>query len=164
MSLRIGKEHTAVILAWWEGLDQDSGARARLRRCNSPSDVLLEPAFHRLLNRLQPLLEQNGLESREAAYTRLAAVAGLLAHVKIADDKKLAERLADPHGGGPRLSTLRFRRLIKEPFGDLYPAMIRVIRLLKYKAHVSDLVNSVYYWGDHVRRRWALAYFPKVSD
>jgi CRISPR system Cascade subunit CasB len=53
---------------------------------------------------------------------------------------------------------------MKEPFDDLYPSMIRVIRQLDKTASLSDLANSVFYWGDKVRKEWALAYFPNVVE
>lgn len=166
MGISFRKEHAAgdILAGWWEGLQQDSGGRARLRRCKSPEEVMLEPAFHRLLNRMRPLLEsETGFQS-DVAYLRLAAVAGLLSHVTETSSKSLADQMAEPKGGRPLLSSLRFRRLLKEPFEDLYPAMIRVIRQLSKTASLSDLADSVYYWGDKVRKRWALAYFPKVVE
>lgn len=152
----------AILADWWEGLRYDTGARARLRRCKSPDEVMLEPAFHRLLNRIQTQLVTGAGFSSEDACLRLAAVAGLLSHVRYPDNKPLAERMAEPKGGRPVFSSLRFRRLLKETFDDLYPAMIRVIRQLNKTASLSDLAESVYGWGDEVRKRWALIYFPKV--
>lgn len=153
-----------ILSAWWVALQQDSGGRARLRRCKSPEEVMLEPSFHRLANRIQSLAEKSGEELSDTDLYRLAAIAGLLAHVTVRDNKPLAERLADSKGGRPLFSSLRFRRLLKEPLADLYPAMIRVIRQLDKKANLYDLANSVFDWGDTVRKRWALAYFPKVVD
>ena len=153
-----------ILAAWWEALQQDSGGRARLRRCKSPDEVMLEPAFHRLVNRIQQLAGKSGEELSDSDLYRLAAIAGLLAHVTGKDNKPLAERMADSKGGRPLFSSLRFRRLLKEPLHELYPAMIRVIRQLDKKANLYDLANSVFYWGDAVRKRWALAYFPKVVD
>ncbi len=166
MKLEFKRDRAAgeILSAWWEALQQDSGGRARLRRCKSPEEVMLEPAFHRLVNRIQPLAGKSGGELSDSDLYRLAAIAGLLAHVTGRDNKSLAERMADSKGGRPLFSSLRFRRLLKEPLADLYSAMIRVIRQLDKKANLYDLANSVFYWGDTVRKRWALAYFPKVVD
>lgn len=155
-----------ILDEWWEGLQQDTGGRARLRRCKNPEEVMLEPAFHRLLARLKSLENKNDAGMTDSDVYRLAAVAGLLAHVTGRDDKTLAERMADTEkrGGRPVVSALRFRRLLREPFDDLYPEMIRVLRHLNKQANISDLAGSVYYWGDKVRKRWALVYFPKVAD
>lgn len=161
---RSDKAAGEILAAWWEVLQQDTGGRARMRRCKSPEEVMLEPAFYRLVNRLQPLAVKSGEELSGSDLYRIAAIAGLLAHVTGRDNKPLADRMADPKGGRPLFSSLRFRRLLKEPLHDLYPAMIRVIRQLDKKANLYDLANSVFYWGDAVRKRWALAYFPKVVD
>lgn len=166
MHINFRKDQPAgdILAGWWEALQPDTGGRARLRRCNSPEEVMLEPAFHRLLNRLRPLLERDGDELTENDLRRLAAIAGLLAHVTSRDSRTLAERMADMKGGRPLLSSLRFRRLLRERFEDLYPAMIRVVRQLDKKVNLNDLAESVFYWGDKVRKRWAIAYFPKVVD
>ncbi|MCU7864706.1 MAG: type I-E CRISPR-associated protein Cse2/CasB [Candidatus Thiodiazotropha sp. (ex Lucinoma borealis)] len=166
MSLYFKKERKEgeILTQWWEGLKQDTGGRARLRRCKSPEEVMLEPAFHRLLNRMRPFLASDDSLSEETAYTRLAAVAGLLSHVTANDSKSLADRMAEPKGNRPLLSSLRFRRLLKNQFDDLYPALMRVIRQLDKHASLFDLANSVFYWGDTIRKRWALNYFPKVID
>lgn len=164
ISFNAGRPAGDIVASWWEGLQQDNGGRAQLRRCKSPEEVMLEPAFHRLLNRMRGLLESEGSLPAEESYRRLAAVAGLLSHVKTRNDKPLAARMAESQGSRPRFSSLRFRRLMKEPFDDLYPSMIRVIRQLDKTASLSDLANSVFYWGDKVRKEWALAYFPNVVE
>lgn len=164
ISFNTGKPAGEIVAGWWEDLQRDNGGRAQLRRCKSPEEVMLEPAFYRLLNRMRGLLESDSNLPAAESCRRLAAVAGLLSHVRVRNDKPLAERMAEPQGGRPRFSSLRFRRLMKEPFDDLYPAMIRVIRQLDKTASLSDLANSVFYWGDKVRKDWALAYFPKVAE
>jgi len=153
-----------ILAKWWEGLQRDTGGRARLRRCAYLEEVMLEPAFHRLLKSLRTLTQSGDEALDERDIQRLAVIAGLLAHVSARAPKPLAEHMADPKGGRPLVSSLRFRRLLKQPFEDLYPAMIRVIRQLDKRADISDLAASVYYWGDRVRKRWALAYFPRVVD
>jgi CRISPR system Cascade subunit CasB len=168
MALYFKKEHREgeILTQWWNSLEQDTGGRARLRRCRSPEEVMLEPAFHRLLNRLRPLIEQQDRSDAVIAHDilRLAAVAGLLSHVKKPDKRSLADSMAEKRGQRAVVSPLRFRRLLKVSFDDLYEAMIRMLRLLDKQASLFDLANSVFYWGDKIRKRWALAYFPKVTD
>jgi len=41
-------------------------------------------------------------------------------------------------------------------------AMIRVIRMLKYRSNPYDLAESVFYWGDVIKKEWAYTYFPKT--
>ncbi|MEW8508850.1 MAG: type I-E CRISPR-associated protein Cse2/CasB [Candidatus Thiodiazotropha sp.] len=166
MAISFKREHAGgkILVSWWEGLQQDTGGRARLRRCKSAEEVMLEPAFHRLLKRMTPLMEHDETFTSESSITRLAAVAGLLSHVTKRESRALADCMADSKGSRPLFSALRFRRLMQESFEDLYPAMIRVIRQLDKTASLSDLAESVFYWGDKVRKRWALAYFPRVVE
>ena len=67
-------------------------------------------------------------------------------------------------GNPPVVSELRFRRLIQRDRADLYVSMIRVLRMLGNKANLHDVANSVYYWGDKVKRDWAFAYFPNTPE
>lgn len=153
--------------AWWLWLQKNTGDRAQIRRCRRPEEVLLEPAFHRLLHHLGMLASNSGSDITQRDthdVYRLAAVAGLLAHIEEHHGRTLAEQMADSKGGNPVVSSLRFRRLLKQPFDDLYPAMTRVIRQLKRQASIHDLAQSVFYWGDGVRKGWALAYFSKVAS
>lgn len=150
-----------ILSEFWQGLEIDKGARAELRRCKRPEEVVLVPGFHRLCSRLHPLLkkEQPGWEMR------FAAIAGLLAHVRQLSSKKtLAEQMAESKGDSPVVSELRFRRLLQRDRSDLYGALIRVLGLLDKKANPHDLARSVYYWGDGERKRWAFAYFPRVPE
>ena len=153
-----------ILAEWWEGLQHDNGGRARLRRCKSPGEVMLEPAFHQLLKRLAALTEKKGDKLGDHDIHRLSIIAGLLAHVNSGSSRKLAEHMAELKGGRPLVSSLRFRRLLREPLDGLFPVMIRVIRQLEKSANISDLAESIYYWGDRVRKRWALAYFARVLD
>ncbi|MES9993562.1 MAG: type I-E CRISPR-associated protein Cse2/CasB [Candidatus Thiodiazotropha sp.] len=149
-----------ILHSFWEGLETNKGDRAELRRCKQPEEVVLLPAFHRLCTRLKPLMKGEG----QGWEVRIAAIAGLLAHVREVYPKMpLAEQMAGYKGDSP-VSELRFRRLLQRNRRDLYSAMIRVIRLLGEKANIHDMAESVYYWGDSQRRRWAFEYFPRVPE
>lgn len=37
-----------VVLTWWQGLEDDRGGRAELRRAHNPTEVVFLPAYHRL--------------------------------------------------------------------------------------------------------------------
>jgi len=65
-------------------------------------------------------------------------------------------------GDPPMVSELRFRRLLQRDTVDIYPAMIRILRMLKGSADIHDLAGSVFFWGDNVKKRWAYAYFPRA--
>jgi len=151
-----------ILGKFWQSLEDNKGDRAELRRCKNPEEVILVPAFHRLCNRIRPLMknEQQGWEMR------LAAIAGLLAHIGQLDVRRrtLAEQMAASKGDSPVVSELRFRRLLQRDRRDLYAALIRVLGLLDKTANPYDLAKSVYYWGDSERKRWAFAYFPHVPE
>jgi len=148
-----------ILNEFWQGLEEDKGSRAQLRRCKTPEDVVMVSAFHRLCRRIRPLMKGE----REGWEMRIAAIAGLLAHVRKLDSRKtLAEQMAV--GDSPAVSELRFRRLLQRDRQDLFGALIRVLSLLDKKANPFDLARSVYYWGDNERKRWAFAYFPNVPE
>ncbi len=142
------------LASWWNDLGDRPGERAELRRAATVAEVVMTPAFQRECARFTGHFKgENGWEER------LAAIIGLLAHVREQTSQDLAEQMA---GKPPVVSELRFRRLLQRNRGDLYAAMIRVIRMLKYRANIFDLAKSVYYWGDGIKKEWAFAYFPKT--
>jgi CRISPR system Cascade subunit CasB len=146
-----------ALLEWWRELQNNSGARVELRRCRDFPQVLLVPEFHRLCNRMRPYMNRpSGWEPQ------LAAVAGLLAHVKQSGSRGLAEQMAE--GDSPKVSQLRFRRFLQRERDDLYPAMIRLIHMLGDTANVLDLASVVFFWGEKTRQRLAFTYFPKVAN
>ena len=140
---------------WWHQLQDDKGARAELRRCKGVDEVVMTAAFQRLCYRLRPAFKgQSNWEDR------LAAIAGLLSHgEEIELGLALAKQMSE---GKPVVSELRFRRLLQRDRAELYTTMIRVLRMLKGKADIHDLAQSVFYWGDKVKKDWAYAYFPNV--
>ena len=147
------------LTAWWKRMEEDRGLRAEVRRCATVQEVLLLPAFARFRHELVPLMA--GEPKWEA---RMAAVFGLLAHVKAQASAALPEQMAEMLGGAPRLSELRFRRLLQTEREQLFGALLRVLRLLKGQARIHDLANAAYFWGDRTKREWAYSYFPRVPD
>lgn len=140
---------------WWASLEHDKGSRAELRRCTDPVSVILTSAYQRQFWAWKALFEgEKGYEDR------LAQIMGLLSHVKSAKEiRSLASQMAQKNGDTPTVSELRFRRLLQRQREDLYAPMIRIIRLLDGTVNISDLSESLYYWGDRVRREWAYDYF-----
>ena len=161
----LGKE----LKAWWEELhgkgkfseNPRTGDRAELKRAKTVTDVILLPAFQKACPRFKPFFKDD--QDWETSVDRLAAILSLLAHVKEeSQDFSVAYQMAGKPK--PKLSELRFRRLIQRDRDQLYLAMIRVIRKLDHKANLYDLANSVYYWGDKVKRDWAFDYFPNTPE
>ncbi len=142
---------------WWNDLQGRKGDRAELCRAKTVEDVILLPVFQRACVRFSHYFqEENNWEYR------LAAILGLLAHIR----KPWNEALAMQMAGKPKpvVSELRFRRLIQRDREELYISMIRVLRLLGNKANLHDVANSVYDWGDKVKQDWAFDYFPNTPD
>lgn len=144
---------------WWRGLDNDRGERALLRRCRSLTEVVFTPAYHRL----RVAVSRCGIVNDDS----LALVAGLAARVKTdTDDAQIAEQMA---GGKPdgsaRVSGLRFRRLLKvHGTEEMLSAMSRTIALLDGSVNLQNLVQSVYWWNDQTRKKWAFDYYSKASS
>jgi len=152
-----GDDSAIILCSWWKRLEQDRGERAVLRRASSPTEVVFSPAYHHLLGQLQ---QHEYTVSREA----LAAVVGLASHIKgdVGTDKSIAQLMASPRagGGGAKVSGLRFRRLLAVTGRDeLYPLLIRVIRLLDGKVNLVSLANSAYWWNEITRKQWAYDYY-----
>jgi len=152
-----GDDSAAILRSWWQWLEQHRGDRAVLRRASSPTEVVFSPAYHHLLGQLQ---QQEYKVSPEA----LAAVVGLASHVNgdVGTDKSIAQLMAGsrPGGSGAKVSGLRFRRLLAVSGRDeLYPLLIRVIRLLDDKVNLLSLANSAYWWNEITRKQWAYDYY-----
>ena len=157
----------------WLGLKDDPGTRAQLRRCDDVVEVMMTPLFNRFCHRVKGMFEgePRGWEAR------LASVVGLLSHLKhdhastvLNANKGLENSFAAmfvipmTEGDRPRVSELRFRRLLQRDADDLYPSMIRLLRMLDGGANLYGLAESVFYWGDRVKKEWSFAYFPRVPE
>jgi CRISPR system Cascade subunit CasB len=167
MSIQFNKETGIgkVLLDWWEGLEDDRASRAILRRAASVTAVAMTPPYQRLYRRLCGA----GWGSQTKSYhnDRLAAVVGLLAHVKQNDDRAPAKSMSQRDAGGDRpcVSELRFRRLLESPDLDaLFIGLRRVLPLMNHGINVLALANDIVFWGDDVKKRWAYSYdWPEKS-
>lgn len=158
LSFRKDSPEKQILLEWWRKLEDNRGDRAELRHCKNLIEVAFTPAYHRL--RLE--LMQYGNVDNEG----LALVAGLLSHVKPPNDgtAKFAEQMAQSKNTSEsaKVSGLRFRRLLKIKTKDkLFPALIRIISLLGNSANLISLAESVYYWNENTRKKWAFDYYSK---
>ena len=159
-----------VLTEFWFGLKDNSGGRAELRRCKSVEEVVMTPTFQRFCQiKLRPLMK-----GEEMWEDRMAAIVGLIAHLKYEAEASVLDakgNMVDLFAGQmaflvsadrPLVRELRFRRLLQNDREDLYQSMIRIIRMMKGSASLYGLAQSVFFWGDGVKKRWAYAYFPKV--
>ncbi|MBN2701188.1 MAG: type I-E CRISPR-associated protein Cse2/CasB [Methylothermaceae bacterium] len=151
-----------ILQDWWLELIENRGERAELRRAKSVIDAALQPVTIRLITRLQSTPTDN--------QQRLAMIAGLSSHLDphseqtiLRDPKPLPEKMTTSKGERVLVSELRFRRLLRyQSTEELYRPMIRVLALLDHRANLFDLAESMYWWGDRVRKDWAFAYFPNL--
>ena len=134
------------------------GERAELRRCNELIAVVLTPAYQRLFYALAAIDVPKPRNHEE----RLATVAAVLAGVK-PDSAKPGSPFAQLLADSARLSELRFRRLLRiREHGELYPALVRLVRLLEGSADPLTLARGIYGWNDAMRKRWAYDYYGAV--
>jgi len=167
----------------WHGrLADNRGDRAALKKCKSLTQVVFVPAFHGLYHDITTI----GRAAAEAKVIKwpwaslegrirdrlpiIAALTALVNPPEGSDSKTGAERqlISFPRqmgtvrssGGGPVVSDLRFRRLLKcRTPEELYPALRRVVRLLKNQVDIMSLAQSIFYWDEDMRKKWAYAYY-----
>jgi CRISPR system Cascade subunit CasB len=149
---------------WWRDLQPNpdagrSGDRAtlaRLRRCATVAQLMLEPAVITLFRRC-------GAES-ERDLPRIALTAGVLAHVRGNDDSVPVARQVGPDTPDKpetaRLKPLRFRVLMEAHTGDeRLTAFRRLVALADGKLNVADLAAALLAWTEERRRRWVFTYW-----
>jgi CRISPR system Cascade subunit CasB len=140
---------------WWRRLDDDTGGRAALRRAPDLTAVVLQPAFQRLHRRMLA----TGWPEGAWAGDRLAAAAGLLAHLREADALPLPKAMSAREGDKPRVSELRFKRLLESPDVEtLFIGLRRTLPLIQHRCDPVALADDTVNWGDSVRKRWAYDY------
>lgn len=173
-----------TVRAWWleylrperhQGIGEDTAAaralRARLRRPVAPTEVLAERAVQKLAGQL-PFLRQRPYDLIQLARV-LAAVEGEAA----AEGRR--ERLAARLGGAeegeerPRMSDLRFQRLIRSEGEEFGTALRRALPLAGKTCDVAQLARDMLAWpdperGEKTRNDWCFDYFgaarPRTED
>lgn len=141
---------------WWKELENERASRAILRRCATLDAVALSVPYQRFYRYMLGCGWPPN--AGHAQLDKLAAIAGLLAHV----EQEAAERLPatmSPLNSDPLVSELRFRDLLKiETVDDLFVSLRRALPLIKYQANVEQLALDVYGWNDEVKKQWAYSY------
>lgn len=147
-----------TLLRWWQGLDTNRGDRAELRRAHNLTAIALTSAYQHLY---RTLLSYGWPEADKPENNwrneRLAAIAGLLAHVKNPNERSLPVIMSE--GERPPFSELRFRRLLESSsIDEVFSGLRRALPLVAYQANVLELANDVLFWSDDVKKRWAYTY------
>jgi CRISPR system Cascade subunit CasB len=153
--------------------------RAQLKRCAEPGQVLLVPAFHRLLAQLAP-----GMAPRVPDAWTWALIAGVLVWVDQEPEGKgssasFGARMATPpseKAGRPALSELRFARLLRATDEqDFYTQLRRALQRVNQTAQVPALAQDIHDWLSEFRDpgvchpsrrlqvRWASDYYTQAA-
>lgn len=172
------------VYSFWQSLHKvedeqvraDRQGRACLRRAQGLTGVVMVPAYHRLLHGFAEALDRETGEKSDAYKNfnqlKLAAIAGLLAHTRHHEPMELdnrhsiAAQMACPkkNSDGPRVSDLRFRRLLQEPDVEaLYPMLRRTLALLNGAVDLHLMANDIWYWSERRRRQWAYDYYAVLK-
>lgn len=135
--------------SWWASLEKNRGDRARLRRAETPDDVLLMEPFFRFL---QQMPEEWANPQRVLSSTMVAAA---FAHVRTIDgNESFATQLAQPKQGfaKARMSELRFQQLQKsrDP-EEFFRRLLRAIHLIENRVNILSLAESILHWMDEHR-------------
>ena len=147
-----------VLHKWWLGLEEDRASRAVLRRCATLDAVTLSDAYQRFY-RYMLACNAWSADAVPRQNDKLAAIAGLLAHVKTEDAQRLPIKMSELSGDRPLVSELRFRDLLKiETTDDLFVSLRRALPLIDNKANIYQLANDVYWWNDNTKKQWAYSY------
>lgn len=135
-----------AILKWKEDLDENRGARARLRRCREPMQVLLHASFYQLKESLPDWPSRHSLA--------LAAIAGLIANTDKKDatipSMSFPQQLGSSktEGGQPLMSETRFRQLIKSrDWAEFYRRMRRAVKMTKSNINILSVADFVLQFG-----------------
>lgn len=140
------------LLAWWHSLNEKRGDRARLRRAETPDDVLLsEPFFHFLQKMPDDWATPYRLQSS-------AMVAATLAHIKENKaDQSFASQMGTAKEGTKdkakaKVNVLRFQQLQKSRNPeDFFRRLRRAVHLLNGNVHVLSLSDSILHWMKEYR-------------
>ncbi len=149
MILKDEQKELDAIRKWhdWIHAEKQRGDRARLRRCDSLQQVMMQPAFYRLARSL-PRLETYALSG-------IVLLAGLLVWVESTSSQDLPLILGNPKPGSgtPLFSELRFQRLLasREP-EDFFQSMRRAIVQAGKTADPILLADEILHWEAQQRQ------------
>lgn len=150
----------SFLTRWWEGLADDRGVRARLRRAKTPLDVYISPDFQR---GVVAELAGRGIDLDAREQERLALGVGVLAHVRtIKHDTTFAKLLKPDESAPASVRDPRFRKLMAIPDDDpeaLFTMLRRLVRYLGDTAEIKSLVTGAFWWNAHTRREWSIDYY-----
>jgi CRISPR system Cascade subunit CasB len=158
----IANPRAAVI--WWRDLQPDPdrkrpgnrAASARLRRCSTVSEALLDPATMALFGQCR------ATDPHDLPAIGLAAA--VLAHVrKDRPEMSVARQIGPDLPDKPEtalVKPLRFRRLMEASSPDeRLIAMRRMVALAGGALNVADLAEALLFWSEQRQQRWVYDYW-----
>lgn len=164
---------SVAILSCWTQLSENKGDRAELRRCKNLEEIQQSSAFQRIYWQLAKAFKTN---NEKPSRIQLANIIALWSYIDDAllptedtDNQPIAfgYQLAaakSPENSSPKLSELRFRRLLKIDDRDkLFRFLIQAIRILDKKVNLLDFSGRVYFWGDNTKTELAYQYYEKAQ-
>lgn len=162
-----------AILEHWEDLLENKGDRAELRRCKNLEKIQISSAFQRHYKRLIiDFNKNNEFPSKEQMAIIIALAAYINENHSIVelDGKEKTDffgyqlaKSVSQDNKKPKLSELRFRRLLKTNDREkLFRFLIQVIRLLDKKVNILDLLSIAYFWGEKTKTNLAYKYYEKA--
>lgn len=165
-----GHPASDIILEWWEGLKINKGDRAELRRCKNLQEIQKSSAFQRCYWQLIKHFSKERPPSRE----QMAIIIGLASYIENNDSLKKSDQSDGQEndfwgyqisrGDKPKLSELRFRRLLKISDREkLYHFLVQVVRLLERKVNLLDLLSIAFFWGDTAKTNLSYKYYEKAN-
>ena len=146
---------------WLQSDHGDRGTRARLKRCESAFDALLEPETHRLIA---------SVHGNYVPEQKLAILALVLARVEnTANYPTFADALGRTREGTiptgdarPRLSPMRFSTLLRasEDADEFARALRRALAILgDARFNVRRFIGDILFFNDQTRRDWTFEYY-----
>jgi CRISPR system Cascade subunit CasB len=180
---KLSEEDANCLKRWWDGLDDNRGDRAQLRRATNPDDVLLTPAFAHFLKAMpDSWIEGKTGKNTTLSMSDMALIASVIARVKSEPqraDATFARLLATPKENGNKaaMSELRFQQLQKSRSPeDFFLRICRAVSLLGGKVNVTLLADDIAHWliefrfgvaskpEDRLAVRWASDYYTVFKD
>jgi CRISPR system Cascade subunit CasB len=142
----------AILSEWWQGLENNKGDRAALRRSDSLAEVVFCPAYHWLLGMLR---KEGYLVAGEVRLQKLAAIAGLAARIKVDLPGEFGKQFgAVKQGDKPAVSELRMRRILAcDDLEELYMLLRRALGILGGSANLSGLAATIWQWESLAEKR-----------
>ena len=152
---------TGPVMAWWRELQPssegagDRATLARLRRCATVAEAMLEPSSIALFRRC------GGRSPDELPAIALAAA--VLAHVRADERVHPARRVGPDAPEKPetaKLKATRFRWLMEAGTPDeRLTAFRRLVAIADRTLNVHELALALLHWDEERQRRWVFEYW-----